>query len=130
MNELVRRIRSFVAVGLIGFVVDAGLLAVGTTLLSMGPRVSRVISFLAAVLVTWVLNRTFTFADRASRRKTGELLRYGFTSVVSAFLNLGAYFLALPMLPDNAVAPYIALVFGGASGLMSNFVLYRLVVFR
>jgi putative flippase GtrA len=130
LNELGRRIRSFVAVGLVGFVVDAGLLAIGTTFLAMGPRVSRVISFLVAVLVTWILNRSFTFADRASGRKTSELLRYGVTSVVSACLNLGVYFLALPMLPDAAVAPYIALVFGVASGLMSNFILYRLVVFR
>ena len=130
MNELGRRIRSFVAVGMIGFVVDAGLLAVGTTLLSMGPRVSRVISFPAAVLVTWILNRSFTFADRVSPRKAGEFLRYGMTSVVSAGLNLGVYFLALALLPDNSLAPYIALVFSAASGLISNFILYRLVVFR
>ena len=130
MNELGRRVRSFAAVGLIGFVVDAGLLAVGTTLLSMGPRVSRVISFPAAVLVTWILNRSFTFADRVSPRKTGEFLRYGMTSVVSAGLNLGVYFLALALLPDYAVAPYIALVFSAASGLISNFILYRFVVFR
>jgi putative flippase GtrA len=130
LNEPARRIGSFLVVGGIGFAVDAGLLAAGISLLSLGPRVSRVISFLAAVLVTWMLNRSFTFADRASERRGGELLRYVLTSGVSACLNLGVYFLALMVWPDAGLAPYVALVLGVATGLVCNFTLYRLVVFR
>jgi putative flippase GtrA len=130
LNEPARRIVSFLVVGGVGFAVDAGLLAVGISLLSLGPRVSRVISFLAAVLVTWLLNRSFTFADRASERSGGELVRYVLTSSVSACLNLGVYFLALMAWPDAELAPYVALVLGVATGLVCNFTLYRLVVFR
>jgi putative flippase GtrA len=130
LSEPVRRFGSFLVVGGVGFVVDAGLLAIGISLLSLGPRVSRVMSFLAAVLATWLLNRSFTFADRASEQRAGELLRYVVTSGVSACLNLGGYFLALMALPDVVLAPYVALALGGAAGLVSNFTLYRLVVFR
>ena len=130
MGEQTRRIGLFLLVGLVGFVVDAGLLTFGIHVMSLGPKLSRLFSFLAAVLVTWALNRSYTFADKATGRRGSELVRYAATSCISASLNLGVYWLVLEILPETAAAPYMALVLGVAAGLVSNFTLYRFVVFR
>jgi putative flippase GtrA len=129
-TDRTHRIGSFLIVGLIGFVVDAGLLTLGIHGLGFGPELSRLMSFLAAVFVTWMLNRSFTFADKATGRRGRELARYVMTSCVSALLNLGVYLIVLTVLPDRVLTPYIALVCGVGMGLISNFTLYRLVVFR
>ena len=54
---------AFFVVGTIGFIVDAGVLAVLVHGYGQGNYSSRMVSFAVAVTVTWLLNRTFSFAD-------------------------------------------------------------------
>ncbi|WP_408161241.1 GtrA family protein [Caballeronia jiangsuensis] len=51
--------------GVVGFVVDAGVLYAALSL-GCGPYLGRVISFLCAAFVTWQINRRITFARRAT----------------------------------------------------------------
>lgn len=56
---------SFAGVGVVGFLVDAGLLQTITTYSTISPILARLPSFLSAATVTWLLNGRFTFGAPA-----------------------------------------------------------------
>jgi putative flippase GtrA len=116
-------------VGCAGFTVDVGVLAlllygVGYGTESAGLIGSRLVSFLAAIAVTFPLNARFTF--RASIRRS-RLIRYVVIQVCGAILNLGTY-TVLVLGPLGR--PLIALAIGSAVATVSNFVLVRRYVYR
>lgn len=83
---------AFLCVGTIGFLVDASVLTTLVGGLGLGHYGSRVVSFAAAVTVTWLLNRRYTFAAQASDgRRRREFSRYLGVQVTGALINLGVY---------------------------------------
>lgn len=114
----------FLVVGAIGFVVDAGLVFV-LTAAGLSAFVARVPALAAAILATWLLNRTVTFRVAAPRSRE-ELTRYTVVALSSAALNYALYagLVALGMWPVAAVAlATICLLF-------YNFIGYRRYAFR
>ena len=108
----------FGLVGAVGFAVDGGLLQLLVSL-GWGPIAARALSFPAAVLATWWLNRSITFRGRESGGLLASLLRYVAVSVVGTGVNFGIYaslvlasatMAARPLLPF-AIASGVALVF-------------------
>lgn len=108
----------FGLVGAVGFAVDGGLLQLLVSL-GWGPIAARTLSFPAAVLATWWLNRSITFRERESGGLLASLLRYIAVSVVGTGVNFGIYaslvlasatMAAHPLLPF-AIASGVALVF-------------------
>ncbi len=106
----------FALVGCVGFAVDGGLLLLLTTL-GWGPITARCVSFPAAVLATWWLNRSITFGDDGPLLPS--LLRYVGVSIVGTSVNFGVYsalvlgsawMAAQPIVPF-AIASALALVF-------------------
>ena len=113
---LLVRFSRFLVVGGLGFVVDAGILAVLLGL-GLGPFVSRAVSITVAVILTWRLNRVaFGPSQDGGVREFGRYLAVvaGSTSV-----NAAVYGLALTMLPG--LSPLIALILGSAAGLGLTF---------
>lgn len=114
----------FVVVGGIGFVVDAGLLEL---LRSFGapPLLARIPSIGAALVATWLLNRTFSFGVRA-RPHLREFLAYAWVSAAAAAVNYaifsGLVLLSLHPLASVAIATGITMLI--------NFTGYRKLVFR
>ncbi len=114
----------FGLVGGIGFVVDGG----GTWLLAhlgVPPLLARVPPLLAAIVVTWLLNRTLTFkVDKPKSR--AELMRYATVALSSALMNFLLYsaFVFAGMPPLLAVAAATILL------LLYSFFAYRRMVFR
>lgn len=94
----------FAIVGSIGFVVDAGIVWI-LCREGVSPIVARLPSLSTAILVTWLLNRKFTFRVR-SARSIGELCRYSGVAIGSALLNYLCYdvFIVLGVVPVAAVA--------------------------
>lgn len=94
----------FTVVGSVGFVVDAGIVWI-LCREGVSPIVARIPSLATAILVTWLLNRKFTFRVR-SARSLGELCRYSGVAAGSALLNYLCYdvFIVLGVLPVAAVA--------------------------
>lgn len=108
----------FALVGTVGFAVDGGLLQL-LVWSGWGPIVARVISFPAAVLATWWLNRGITFRGQDEGPLWASLLRYVAVSIVGTAVNFGVYtslvlgnasMAAQPIVPF-AIASIIALVF-------------------
>jgi putative flippase GtrA len=119
----VKQAAAFVAVGAIGFCVDAGVLTAMVSTQTTGPYAGRLVSFPVAVFVTWLLNRSFVFESRAAmaRTRATEYGRYFTVQVVGAAANLLVYGLALLIVPVLAEWPVVPLAAGAAVGLLINF---------
>ena len=117
----------FAVAGSIGFIVDAGLLMLLLHFTSIGPFGARAISIPAAMLATWMFNRSFTF-EKSSQSLAVEGFRYGTVGVVSALINYGIYsglLIAIPIL-----RPTFAVVMASAAATAFSFFGYSRFVFR
>jgi putative flippase GtrA len=114
----------FLFVGGIGFLVDAG----GTWLLvyaGLSPLVARVPAIVAAVCITWLLNRTLTFKVKAPR-SSAELARYFTVAASSAAMN----YLLYSILVFAGLHPVVAVAFATIALMLYSFFAYRHAVFR
>jgi putative flippase GtrA len=115
-----------------GFVVDAIVLHILVRQAGVSPFVARVPSFLAAVCVTWWINRSFAFrAEReaASLSHGSEYLRYLGVQATGALINYGVYAAALVMHPAWRAAPVWALALGSAVAMAFNYTGCRSLVY-
>lgn len=116
--------------GALGFLVDAGVFGLALEVAALDPVASRLAAFSVAAAFTWVLNRRFTFADRASAQKAREFGRYTLATLTAGAANLLAYWLIIRLAGTAWPIPYVALAAGVGVGLAINFLLYNDVVFR
>jgi putative flippase GtrA len=101
------RFLRFAVVGGIGFVIDAGLLALLHYAGGVDPFLARLVSISASAFSTWRMNRALTFGASA-RKQAVEGLRYGTVAGLTAGVNYLVYALALIIWP--ALPPVIAAV--------------------
>ncbi len=124
-----RRFARFVVTGAIGFVVDAGVLY-AALYAGFGWYTGRLGSFLAAVLVTWLINRRWTFGAHASAPTATEFLRYLSAMSLGALVNYGTYAAIGFAFPYSAWLPLFAVGAGSIAGLAVNFTTASRWVFR
>ena len=124
----------FLSVGGLAFVVDLGLfnlLRFGPGhLLEHKPVTAKVISLVAATLVSWVGNRHWTFSRQRTDRQARELVVFATINVVCAgipilTLALSHYTLGL----TNALADNVATVIGIVIGTVLRYLGYKRWVF-
>ncbi|WP_409328837.1 GtrA family protein [Trujillonella humicola] len=122
VDQLVR----FVAVGLLGAVVD---LTVYTLSLHLGmwTTAARALSFVCGTTTAYVLNRRWAFrVEGSAKRATGFAVLY----TTTFFVILGVNALALAVLPESSWRITLAWALSQGVGTAVNFVMLRLVVFR
>lgn len=127
MKKAVAQFIRFGVTGVIGFGVDVGVLYAALALGS-GPWLGRVLSFLAAVVLTWRLNRRYTFT--ASSSPWSEWWRYLGAMIGGALLNLGAYTLTMWLMPPAPWLPALGVAIGSVAGMMLNFLSAKFFVFK
>ena len=115
-------LRSFIAVGAVGFAIDAGLLAALTHGAGWSPWVARIPSFVTAVTVTWLLNRHLTFAGRGLQRRSLEAIGYGTIQLCGALINLAVFGFCLGLFPQLTALPLIPFAAGAAIAMIFNYV--------
>ena len=120
----------FAVVGGCGFVVDATVLAIGVHGYGMGPISARIISFSVAVMVTWLLNRTFTFNDETTHGPTRELVLYLLVSVTGFATNFMVYAVLIYAFELAAQYPLIALVPSSLLAAVVNYLGSAHIAFR
>ena len=113
----------FIAVGCIGFVVDALLLTAIVQVTGWAPWQARIPSFLAAVATTWLLNRRYAFAGRGLQRDTVEAVFYGAIQIGGALLNFAVFSFCLWRFPQLGTMLVVPLAIGAVAGLTFNFAL-------
>lgn len=121
---------SFTVVGLVGLAVDAGLFALLTRTFLWSIAPARTVSVCCMVIITWVLNRTVTFAQHRSPRRGAEFVRYAAVQTGGLVVNIGVFALCLWLSLALRQAPLLPLVIGAAAGFAFNFAVVRALVFR
>ncbi|MFM0528072.1 GtrA family protein [Paraburkholderia strydomiana] len=124
-----RELLRFAVAGLIGLLVDAGVLY-GMLALGAGYFAGRAVSFVAAVWATWQINRRFTFVRGTNKSPWVEWWHYLFAMLGGGIINYAGYTAAVLLLPRHALLPLIAVGIGSLAGMTVNFVSAKLWVFK
>ena len=127
---LKKQLLLFAISGVLGFVVDAGVVQFLVRELAFNPYGARVISFLAAATTTWAFNRRYTFAGRGAGSRRRELLRYLVAMAFGFALNYGAYAACLALWALVHRWPVIGVAAGSAAGAVVNFLSSKYWIFR
>lgn len=127
-----RRLFVFGIVGGIGFVVDGGILSLLASVYGLDIYLSRAVSFLVAVFLTWLLNRTFVFdaAATCAGTRSREYARYLVVQVTGALLNLAMFVALIRLYPMLKSIPILPLAAGSAAAMVFNFAGSRYWVFQ
>lgn len=126
-EELTRFLR-FALIGTIGFAVDASVLRLVVAIFGINLYAGRIVSFLVAATVTWLLNRTFTFRHNGPR--AAQWLRFIAANALGAGVNFGTYVAMITVWPVAREYPSMAVGCGSLAGMGLNFVLMKKLVFR
>jgi putative flippase GtrA len=119
----------FAIVGSAGFVVDSVVLSIFYEV--MGPYVARILSFTCAILLTWILNRSFTFANKSSSFSlVREFLSYAGLMIGGGMVNYICYVLMVTFVPFVDNRPILGVAAGSFVGLGVNFVTSKKFLFK
>jgi len=115
----------FLSVGALGLAAD---LALFTLLLCQGlhPLLAGFLALAGATVLTWRLNRAFTF-DRSGRAQHEEALRYAAVTAVAQSASYGVF--AVLVSTACAALPQAAVVIGAAAGALVSYNGHRLFAF-
>lgn len=115
--------------GLIGFIVDAGIVQLLVSELNADPYVGRLFSFTCAATATWLFNRHFTFHKRGEYTLFGEWTRYMVAMSAGFALNYTTYALVVYFSHFVQDWPAIGVAVGSLPGSAVNFLGARQWVF-
>lgn len=130
LRSTARTVRTFALIGGIGFLTEAVILTTLVRCAEWTPWHARIPSFLAAVLLTWLLNRKHTFAGRGLEYRSLEAALYVAIQTGGAVINLGIFGVCLTALPSLAHAPVIPLAIGAVGAFAFNFAVSNLLLYK
>lgn len=140
MDNLVKSLKSislpfllnvvmFGVVGVVGFVFDAGVLYALKGEIGIYP--AKLVSFVVAVIVTWLLNRWLTFKDRPSGMNLRqEFTQYFMLMIAGGVVNYLAFWLSTRYSPTIMAFPIIGVAIGSLCGMVFNYTSAKLLVFK
>lgn len=120
---------AFFMVGGVGFAVDAIVLMVLVHGYGWGEYTGRLLSCMASVTSTWLLNSNFVFASGKVTDRRREYVRYLGLQGVTATINYSVYAVCLISSPVMLKWPVLGVAVGSAVGLVFNFLGARNYVF-
>lgn len=123
MTPWTTRLPAFALTGMLGFLVDAGLMALLHAGWQVHPVFARCVSFPVALTVTWLVNRRWVFAWSRQTGVTTEYARYVVVQVTGAALNLTIFTGLIYTLPPLMAAPVLALAIAAVGSLVLNYLL-------
>jgi putative flippase GtrA len=122
-----RQFGMFALAGTIGFMVDVVVLLLCNMV--VGPHVGRLVSFTAAVLATWLINRKHTFSYAGDSSLMREFIRYFSTALGGGLVNLLSYSALVNLLALPPIWLPLAVAIGSLAGMGVNFLLAKHFVF-
>lgn len=128
-RELIIQLLRFGVVGSTGFAIDGTLLSL-LIMLGLNPFVGRLISFPTALMVTWALNRNWTFGATKHAHRKGHFQRYVGVQLFGMLCNYSTYSLVLLTIGTEPINVFFALVCGSFVGMFLNFTGARYIAFR
>lgn len=126
---MIRQVFFFAVAGVIGLIVDVAVLYALRD--AIGPFLGRVVSFFAAVVATWLVNRSVTFRGRQSGlSRRGEFTAYFSLMLIGGAVNYGAYSALVLGFELVRVHLFIGVAAGSLAGMAVNFLTSRYLLFR
>lgn len=126
---VLREILLFGLVGAIGFLVDVLVLYFFSGFI--GLFYGRVVSFLAAVFVTWLLNRRLTFSGRSSGLENNqEFFVYLFLMLAGGAVNYIVYVWLVFSYQEVFQYPVIGVAIGSLAGMLINLITSHFFLFK
>jgi putative flippase GtrA len=118
--------------GVLGFLVDAGVLHSLVSGSNTNLYLARACSFTCAATTTWIMNRIVTFAapQRRARALAAEWTAYLAASLGGGGVNYLVFALAVRLSPPLRQTPTIAVALGTLAGMSFNYLMYSRYVFR
>jgi putative flippase GtrA len=123
-GRLPRSLR-FIAVGMLGLLTDLSIFSI-LALTGLDPLLVRLVSLACATVVTWRLNRAFTF-NRTGRHQGQEAMRYGIVTLMAQGASYAVF--AVLVLTTLGRLPQAALLIGAAVGGLVSYNGHRLFAF-
>lgn len=124
-----RQLTSFATAGIVGFLIDAGVLYL-LIQFGIGLYLGRLVSFLCAIFVTWQMNRRFTFLNAQPRSPWAEWWRYLSAMTFGWLINFITYAAILRIGPDTQWKPLIGVMVGSCIAMFVNFAVSKWWVFN
>ncbi len=127
--KALRELVLFGFAGVMGFIADTGVLYLLKP--ALGLYYGRLISFICAVVVTWLINRHLTFVKRASGLSLWrEFSRYFGLMLGGGLVNYATYALLVSFFEAIASQPVWGVAAGSCTGMLVNYLSAKFLVFR
>ncbi len=130
VSTLVQEFLRFGLVGFVGFLVDAGVLWSLLRWPGLDPYSGRVVSYLVAASVTFLLHRNFTFLRARRPAMGGQWMKFILLNGVGAVLNYGVYAVLVATVPLFATSPVLGVAVGSVVAMLFSFTVNRTLVFK
>jgi putative flippase GtrA len=133
-GRIAEQVPAFVAIGLIGYVVDAGITYLCAKYLGLSPVLARPPGFIVATIVNFFLNRWITFRY-ARTPLASSFVRYCLVASVGLTVNYAFYSACVALAPSAGIVatPAILPLFvavGSGVAMAFTFVGFRFFAFR
>nr|BCN22392.1 hypothetical protein [Vibrio mimicus] len=118
----------FLFAGAIGFLVDC--ISMYILLYYIGPFLAKIVSFLLAVITTWLINRKFTFGREKRRSISKEFFLYLSSMLFGGAVNFLVFSLFILIYGSENRGLFIAMCLGTVSALCLNYFSSSRIVFN
>lgn len=126
---MTRQIVSFLTVGGLGFLVDAGITQALVSFAGVPQLSARVPAILIAVCLTFYFNKNHTF-DAKDTCLAKSFGLYAISTVVAQSINFAAYTAAVMWVDMSHHFTFLAVAFGSVCGAAITFLLSKYWVFK
>lgn len=123
----IRHYGGFVLAGLLAFAADAAILEGLTRGADVSPYIARVVGISVGMIVSWLVNRTVTFAVHA-HPSIGEFLHFAAVSWMAQLVNYLVF--AGILVAVSGTLPFVALVIASAVSMLFSYSGFRYAVFK
>ncbi|WP_254304114.1 GtrA family protein [Shewanella sp. VB17] len=120
----------YLMVGGASFIVDVLIFILMYQYLGFPIVEARLVAFGAALTLTWLGNRLFTFSYRQQLPKRKQFITVLILACIAGLINLSVFYLLSEWSPPTALTSPIYLALGVLSGLVINWVGANYLVFR
>ena len=115
-----KKIFSFGAVGVVGFFIDSCIFFIANHFLPYW--LSRLISFIFAVLTTWILNRNITFKIKNDKVNLfREFMKYLSSMIIGGTINYLSFIILLKNIDLFRSNPLYGIALGSILGMLANY---------
>ena len=133
-GRIAQQVPAFAAIGVLGFVVDAGITFLCARYLGLSPELARPPGFIIATIFNYILNRSITFRH-ARAPLARSFIRYALVASVGVAVNYAVYTACVALAPiaGIAVTPAILPLFvavGSGFAMAVTFAGFRFFAFR